>query len=56
MFECDNTVLIELASKHAQFCVGLKSIIDGGCSFDSLSGLLEELCDQSESIAGHVSL
>ena len=37
-------------NKHMQFCIGLKALIDGGCSLESLSNVVEELCNQSESI------
>lgn len=42
--------LKSITEKHVQFCTGLKALIDGGCSLDSLSDVVEELCDQSEQI------
>jgi len=45
-----NSDLTNITAKHIQFCHGLKALIDGGCSVDSLSDVVEELCDQSESI------
>jgi hypothetical protein len=31
-------------------CMGLKSLIDSGCSRESLSTVVEELCNTSESL------
>jgi hypothetical protein len=45
-----NVLTTEQTDKHMQFCIGLKALIDGGCSLKSLSNVVEELCDQSESI------
>ena len=39
-----------ITAKHVQFCNGLKALIDGGCNVDSLSDIIEELCEQSENI------
>lgn len=45
-----NVLTTEQTDKHMQFCIGLKALIDGGCSLKSLSNVVEELCDQSENI------
>jgi len=45
-----NLDLTNITAKHVQFCNGLKALIDGGCSLESLSDVVEELCNQSESI------
>jgi hypothetical protein len=46
-----NTVLTTVhTDKHMQCCIGLKALIEGGCSLESLSNVVEELCDQSENI------
>ena len=50
MSTLNNTALTEFTSKHVQFCLGVKTLVDGDCSKDSLNSLLEELCDQSEAI------
>jgi hypothetical protein len=50
MSNLDNLLLTNITEKHVQFCIGLKAIIDGGCSVDSISDVVEELCNQSESI------
>jgi hypothetical protein len=46
----NNELLINITDKHVQFCNGLKALIDGGCSVDSITDVVEELCNQSESI------
>lgn len=50
MSNIDNTSLTEITAKQVQFCNGLKAIIDGDCSLESLGELLEELCDIAELI------
>lgn len=50
MSKANNELLTNITEKHVQFCHGLKALIDGGCSVDSLSNVIEELCNQSESI------
>ena len=50
MSTLNNTALTEITSKHVQFCLGLKTLVDGNCSKDILISLLEELCDQTETI------
>jgi hypothetical protein len=45
-----NILTTEHTNKHVQFCTGLKALIDGGCSLESLSNVVEELCNQSENI------
>ncbi|MFT5298156.1 MAG: hypothetical protein ACI9YH_004203 [Colwellia sp.] len=50
MSNLENLLLTNITAKHVQFCNGLKGLIDGGCSLDSLSNVIEELCDQSENI------
>jgi hypothetical protein len=46
----DCTLLTSELEKNEQFCHGLKSLIDSGCSMETLSELAEELCDKSESL------
>jgi len=36
--------------KNEMLCLGLKSLIDSGSSQNSLSVVVEELCDNSESL------
>jgi len=50
MSKTKNELLTNITEKHVQFCIGLKSLIDGGCTVDSLSDIVEELCNQSERI------
>lgn len=50
MSNLNNTLLTELTAKHVQFCLGLKTLIDSGCSLESLNNVIEELCDQTEDI------
>jgi hypothetical protein len=50
MSKLNNLLLTDMTEKHVQFCIGLKALIDGGCSIDSISDVVEELCNQSESI------
>ncbi|MFT5298518.1 MAG: hypothetical protein ACI9YH_004566 [Colwellia sp.] len=50
MLNITNELLINTTAKHVQFCNGLKALIDGGCSVDSISNVIEELCNQSENI------
>jgi hypothetical protein len=50
MLKANNELLTSITSKHVQFCHGLKALIDGGCSVDFLSDVIEELCNQSENI------
>ncbi len=45
--DCSLTNELEL---NEQFCLSLKSLIDSGCSRESLSTIAEELCDRAESI------
>lgn len=44
----DHTLLTSELEKNDQFCLGLKSLIDSGCSQQTLSTLVDELCDKSE--------
>lgn len=46
----NSTLLTSELEKNDQFCLGLKSLIDSGCSQQALSTLVEELCDKSESL------
>ena len=46
----DCTLLTSELEKNNQFCIGLKSLIDGDCSKEALLSLTEELCDKSESL------
>ena len=46
----DYTVLKNELEKNEQFCMSVKSLIDNGCSRETLSMLAEELCDRAESI------
>lgn len=46
----DNTLLTRELEKNVQFCLSLKSLIDSGCSIQTLSTLAEELCDNSENL------
>lgn len=46
----DCTSLTHELEKNEQICIGLKALIDNGCSRESLSVLAEELCDRSESL------
>jgi hypothetical protein len=48
--------LTDITGKHVQFCNGLKAIIDGGCSLESLGELLEELCDKTDFIDKQVNM
>lgn len=41
---------ISLASEHEQLCVGLCSIVDGGCELSDIKPLLARLLDQSEEL------
>jgi hypothetical protein len=50
MSKVNKELLANITAKHDQFCNGLKALIDGGCSFDLLSDVVEELCNQSENI------
>jgi hypothetical protein len=50
MSNLNNTLLTDITAKHVQFCLGLKALVDGGCSLESLSNVMEELCDQTETI------
>ena len=52
----NNTVLTDITAKHVQFCYGLKSLVDGGCSTEAISDVLEELCDQIENIQSKIIL
>lgn len=54
MSKTNDTTLNNLVSNHTQFCLGLKSLIDGGCSTEALNPVIEELCDQAESINSKV--
>lgn len=56
MSNINNTSLTEITAKQVQFCNGLKAIIDGGCSLQSVGDLLEELCNQMELIDQEVNL
>jgi len=44
----DHTLLTSELEKNEQICLGLKVLIDSGCSRESLSAVAEELCDRSE--------
>jgi hypothetical protein len=46
----DCTLLTSELEKNEQFCQSLKTLIQNGCSRETLSVLAEELCDNSESI------
>ena len=46
----DNILLTTELEKNAQFCMGLKVLIDNDCSKETLSNIAEELCDSSESL------
>ena len=46
----DCTLLTNELEKNEQFCMSLKSLIDSGCSKESLSVVAEELCDRAELI------
>ena len=56
MSNINNTSLTEITAKQVQFCNGLKAIIDGGCSLESLGDLLDELCDRTELIDQQVHM
>lgn len=50
MVNLKNTSLTEVTAQQVQFCNGIKAIVDGGCSLDSIGSLLDELCDRTELI------
>ncbi|MEY8213798.1 MAG: hypothetical protein RPR97_04845 [Colwellia sp.] len=50
MSNIDTTSLTNDLEKNEQICIGLKSLINSACSRESLSAIVEELCDRSESL------
>lgn len=42
--------LTKLTSEHSQFCLGIKALLDSGCTPEALQEALELLCDQSDLI------
>ena len=46
----DYTSLTNELEKNEQLCISLKSLVDSGCSKESLSTVVEELCDRAEYI------
>ncbi len=50
MSDTNKTRLTNDLENNEMLCLGLKALIDGGSSQKSLSIVVEELCDSSESL------
>lgn len=45
-----DTLLTNELEKNQQICLGLKALVDSGFSHQSLSVVVDELCDKSDSL------
>jgi hypothetical protein len=50
MSNAKKSILTNVLENNELLCLGLKALIDGGSSRESLSTVVEGLCDSSESL------
>lgn len=55
MSDSNKVQLTNDLEKNSMLCLGLKALIDCGCSQESLSTIVEELCDSSEFLKNRYS-